>query len=174
MINIRDNILTVKDWPKKGVDFLDLNRVFNTPHVLDHCCTEMSRYVKAHRATSIVAVESRGFVMGAILARTHGFPLVLARKKGKLPGAVYSADYDTEYSSDTIEIQQSAQIGDRPFIVDDVIATGGTVLAVASILREQFAVDHLAAGVIANLDFLPGRRRVTEQGIALVSLVDYE
>lgn len=174
MINLRDHIPTVKDWPKKGVDFLDINQVFNTPHVLDHCCNEMSRYVKAHRTSSIVAIETRGIVMGAVLARTHGFPLVLARKQKKLPGAVWSASYETEYSQDTIEIQQTAQVGDRPFIIDDVVATGGTVLAVSSILREHFAVDHLAAGVIANLDFLPGRRRITDAGIALVSLVDYE
>jgi adenine phosphoribosyltransferase len=174
MINIKDHIAVIKDWPKAGVDFLDMNTLFNAPHVLDHCCAEMSRYAKAHRTTSIVAIESRGFVMGSILARTHGFPLILARKTGKLPGPVHAASYDTEYSSDIIEIQSSAPVGDRPFIVDDVIATGGTVLAVASILRQHFGVDHLAAGVIANLDFLPGRRRVTEQGIALVSLVDYE
>ena len=174
MINIKDHIPRIPDWPKKGVDFLDVNGIFTVPYALDHCCNQMSPYVKAHRATSIVAVESRGFIMGSIMARTHGFPLVLARKKGKLPGAVFQAQYETEYSQDAIEIQRSAPVGSRPFIIDDVLATGGTLLAVAGILRDDFSAKHIAAGVIANLDFLPGRLNVTGAGIPLISLVDYE
>lgn len=173
-MNIQDFIPLIENWPKKGVNFLDINGVFTAPHVLDHCCNQMSHYVKAHRATSIVAIESRGFVMGAILARAHGFPLILARKQKKLPGDVYQNKYETEYSKDVIEIQTSAPVGDRPFIIDDVVATGGTVLAVAEILRKEFAAEHIAAGVIANLDFLPGRQRISDAGIPLISLVDYE
>lgn len=174
MIDIKQYIPVVKDWPNTGVNFLDVNGVFIAPHVLDHCCTQMSQYIKAHRTTSIVAVESRGFVMGAILARAHGFPLILARKAKKLPGATYQQSYETEYSKDKIEIQQSAPVGSNPFIIDDVVATGGTVLAVAKILQDEFKAERIAAGVIANLDFLPGRKRISELGIPLISLVDYE
>lgn len=174
MIDIKAHIPLVQDWPKAGVNFLDVNGIFVKPHVLDYCCQQMSHYVKAHGTTSIVAIESRGFVMGSILARTHGFPLVLARKAGKLPGPVYQQSYKTEYSQDTIEIQQSAAVGTRPFVIDDVVATGGTVLAVAKILRDSFDSKHIAAGVIANLDFLPGRQNISDAGIPLISLVDYE
>jgi len=174
MIDIKSHIPLIKDWPKAGVDFLDVNGVFTNPQALDYCCTQMSQYVKAHRTTSIVAIESRGFVMGSILARTHGFPLVLARKAGKLPGAVYQQSYETEYSQDRIEIQQTAPVGKKPFVIDDVVATGGTVLAVSKLLNEHFDVESIAAGVIANLDFLPGRKLISEAGIPLISLVDYE
>lgn len=173
-MNIKDHIPLVPDWPKPGVNFLDINGIFVAPHVLDHCCNQMSHYVKAHRTTGVVAVESRGFIMASILARMHGFPLVLARKEKKLPGPVYRVSYKTEYSQDVIEIQTSAPVGDRPFIIDDVAATGGTILAVAQILRDDFRCEHIAAGVIANLDFLPGRKMITAAGIPLISLVDYE
>lgn len=174
MINIKHHIPMVKNWPKQGVEFLDINQIFNNPPVLDHCCAEMLRYVIDHRASSVVAVESRGFIMGSILAHTHKIPLILARKKNKLPGPVYQIQYDTEYSHDAIEIQQSAPVGSRPFVVDDVLATGGTAMAVCKILTEHFSTVQLAVGVIANLDFLPGRRVITQSNIPVISLVDYE
>jgi adenine phosphoribosyltransferase len=99
--------------------------------------------------------------------------MVLARKPNKLPGAVYQQSYDTEYSTDTIEIKQTAQVGLRPIVLDDLLATGGTILAVGELLRKNFTVDQVTAAVVINLKFLPGHAVLDKNSIRLFSLEDY-
>ena len=173
-MNLKTHIPTVEDWPKPGVKFLDITGVLHDPAAFAWCCATMARHVKAYGATSIVAIESRGFVFGAVLAHRLDIPLVLARKRGKLPGAVYEITYQTEYSTDAMAIQQHAPVGARPFVIDDVLATGGTLLAAVDLLKSNFPISKIAAGVIVNLDFLPGRQRLNEAGVSLAALENYE
>lgn len=173
-MNLREHIPTVDNWPKPGVKFLDINGILHDPAAFSYCCSIMSRHARAYGASSIVAVESRGFVFGSVMAHRLDIPLVLARKAGKMPGAVHEITYDTEYSTDTLAIQQHAPVGLTPFIMDDVLATGGTLLAVVDLLKNNFSPVAVTAGVIVNLDFLPGRQRLEQAGITLASLENYE
>ena len=173
-MNLRDRIPTVTDWPTPGVKFLDITGILYDPAAFAWCCTTMARHVKAYGASSIVAIESRGFVFGSVLAHRLDIPLVLVRKRGKLPGEVYETTYQTEYSTDAMAIQRHAPIGAKPFVIDDVLATGGTLLAAVDLIRNNFAVDSVAAGVIVNLDFLPGRQRLDEARVSLAALENYE
>lgn len=173
-MNLRERIPTVDDWPTPGVKFLDITGVLHDPAAFAWCCTTMAWHVKAHSASSVVAIESRGFVFGSVIAHRLNIPLVLARKQGKLPGAVYEIEYKTEYSTDAMAIQQHAPVGMKPFVIDDVLATGGTLLAAVDLIRSNFLIDRVAAGVIVNLDFLPGRQRLEQAGISLSALETYE
>ena len=173
-MNLRNRIPTVNDWPTPGVKFLDITGVLHDPAAFAWCCSTMTRHARAHGASSIVAIESRGFVFGSVIAHRLDIPLVLARKRGKLPGAVYEIDYQTEYSTDAMAIQQHAPVGLTPFVIDDVLATGGTLLAAAALLKDHFNVVSVTAGVIVNLDFLSGRKKLEEQNISLIALENYE
>ena len=173
-MNLKECIPTVADWPTPGVKFLDITGVLHDPAAFAWCCNTMGRHVRASGASSIVAIESRGFVFGSVIAHRLDIPLVLARKRGKLPGAVYEIEYQTEYSTDAMAIQQHAPVGAKPFVIDDVLATGGTLLAAVDLLRSNFPVDRVSTGVIVNLDFLPGRERLEQAGISLAALENYE
>jgi adenine phosphoribosyltransferase len=127
----------------------------------------------AEQSSSIVAIESRGFPIGAVLAQQLKLPLVLVRKPNKLPRPVYSQSYTTEYSTDSVEIKQSANVRDYPLIVDDLLATGGTVTAAADLLKNNFAVNLVRCAVIINLSFLPGAELLKQNQIELLSLETY-
>ena len=170
-MNLKSIITETPNWPSEGVNFLDITPILENPSVFDYCVDQFVGVAKT--ATSIVAIESRGFPIGAVLANRLGIPLVLVRKPGKLPGALYSESYTTEYSTDTLEIKQSANIGTHPMIIDDLLATGGTVNAVVTLLKKNFNPVSISCGVIINLSFLPGEQLLRDNQIDLTSLETY-
>lgn len=170
-MNLKNIITETADWPKPGVNFLDITPILENAQVFDWCIDQFVAVAKS--ATSVVAIESRGFPIGAVLANRLGIPLVLVRKPGKLPGAVYSESYTTEYSTDTLEIKQSSPVGTHPMIIDDLLATGGTVSAVATLLKNNFDPVRIICGVIINLSFLPGEQLLKQNQIDLISLETY-
>ena len=172
-MDLKSIIPVVPDWPKPGVNFLDITPILENPDAFSYCTEQIVNYIHSVDATSIVAVESRGFPFAAAAAHVSGLPMLLARKPNKLPGAVYQQSYDTEYSTDAIEIKQTAQVGSHPIIIDDLLATGGTILAVAELLRKNFTVDQVTAAVVVNLKFLPGHAVLDKNSIKLFSLEDY-
>ena len=172
-MNLKLIIPTIPNWPRPGVDFLDITPVLETPAAFTHCVEWLAKCAQETRATSLVAMESRGFPFAAAVAYQTNLPLILARKPNKLPRPVYANSYDTEYSTDTIEIKQTAQVGPRPIIIDDLLATGGTILAVAELLRKNFTVDQVTAAVVIDLKFLPGHDALTKNAIKLFSLEEY-
>ena len=163
----------VPDWPKPGVDFLDMSAVLEIPEAFGYCTEQLCLAVTQSAATSVVALESRGFLFAAAVASKLSLPLVLIRKAGKLPGPTYSTVYQTEYSQDVIAIKQTAKPGSRPFVIDDLLATGGTINAAARLLRNNFDVETVTAGVVANLTFLAGAKSLQDNKISLVSVLDY-
>lgn len=175
-MNIKTVLPVIPNWPREGVDFIDVCGLLTTPveyretidWIVDQC--RNNRF----KPTSIVAIESRGFVFGAPVALELGLPLVLTRKPGKLPGPVHRIDYDTEYSSDSLTIQQGAPVGSTPFIVDDVLATGGTIAAVNQLLLTNFDVDRVSAVVPIALLFLPGVAKCLDNDINLMYHTSYE
>lgn len=159
-----EHLRVVADWPRPGVNFLDLQSLLAKPDVFRAAKWAMEDIVP-DRPTSVVAIESRGFLLAAPMAQDLQLPLILARKPGKLPGSTVEITYDTEYSQDTLCIETGVDPGGRPLIVDDVLATGGTVSAVARLLRNHFRCESVSCITLFNLAFLQGDQRLQQEGI---------
>lgn len=136
---IQKLIIDVPDFPKPGITFKDITPLLQDQSELYSLMKTQARWIKncGRNFDKIVAIESRGFIFGSLLAQLTGLPLVLARKAGKLPRETVSASYGLEYGSDKIEIHKGdIQQDEHILIVDDVLATGGTATAVANIVDE--------------------------------------
>ena len=130
------HLRSIEDFPKQGILFRDITTLFQDPKSLEIMEEELYQLYKDKGITKVVGLESRGFIMGAILARKLGAGLVLARKQGKLPAATYSASYTKEYGIDTIEIHQDAITSDDIVLLhDDLLATGGTMIALLELMQ---------------------------------------
>jgi len=130
-------IRRVPDFPKPGILFFDITSIFTNPPAFKHVIDRMVEIYKDKRIDAIAAVESRGFLFAAPLAERMGIPLVLLRKKGKLPGQVYRASYALEYGEATIEAHKAdIEKGKSYLIIDDLIATGGTLNASKSLIEQ--------------------------------------
>lgn len=172
-MDLKSYIPVIPNWPHPGVNFLDIGGILKDPKAFSFCVRKLIKSVANRDITSVVAIESRGFMFaGAVCAQT-ATPLYLARKAGKLPGNRYSYTYQTEYSTDTIELQKNCDLGPRPLIIDDLLATGGTITAVSKLIKENFDIEKLAAAVVVNLEFLPGHQLLKNNNIELDYLVGY-
>lgn len=172
-MRLQDHLTVVPDWPRAGVNFLDLQSLLTRPDLFQSAVDRMASLIDS-RYTSVVAVESRGFVVGSPLAVSHQLPLILARKPGKLPGRTLSVKYDTEYSQDELCVEADVDPGAHPLIIDDVLATGGTVSAVARLLRVNFACSSVSCLVLFNLAFLPGAQLLEQNAIHLLAVEDID
>jgi adenine phosphoribosyltransferase len=169
--DIKALIVDVPDFPKAGIVFKDITPLLENPIAFRAAIELLAQRCEGLRADAILAIESRGFIFGAALAYRLGLPLELVRKRGKLPRRALSVGYALEYGVDHLEIHEDAlKRGGRYLIVDDVIATGGTVAAVAELVARQGATIA-ACAVLIELTFLAGRARLGDQEI--VSLISY-
>lgn len=131
------NLRAIKDFPQKGILFRDVTTLFKNPECLRIMEEEMYEHYKDKGITKVVGIESRGFIMGAILARRLGAGMVLCRKPGKLPGETVSESFEKEYGTDTIEIHKdSISENDVVLIHDDLLATGGTIKAAWDLVKK--------------------------------------
>lgn len=165
-------IRVVPGFPKPGIDFQDLCPVFADPSLLASVAAAMAdTAMTSYGFDSVLAIEARGFILGTAIALHSGVPLALARKKGKLPGLVHTTSYDLEYGQDSLELQHTAIApGERVLIVDDVLATGGT-LAAATALVAQAAATTAAHAVAVRIAALAGEERLSPTPvIALLSV----
>ena len=152
--NLDDAIMKVPDFPKKGILFYDISSVLANPDAFRHCIKSMVTLYRNMDLQAVAAVESRGFIFAAPLCEKLGLPLLLVRKKGKLPRRTISRAYELEYGQAEMEMHvEDIKPGDRILIVDDLIATGGTVAAAAEIIRAAGAIPVRAFSVI-GLPFL--------------------
>ena len=173
---VKNAIKEYPDFPKKGIMFQDIFGVLLNPEAntalndiaLDHVRNHADSFDK------IVGLDSRGFLFGNSMALTVNKPFVPIRKKGKLPGTCISATYTLEYGTDTLEIQEgSIRPGDRVLIVDDLLATGGTLNAAAGLVKQcGGVVDH--CWVVIELSILGGRARCGETVQAVIVMEDIE
>ena len=173
VLDLKSQIPTFTDWPRPGVNFLDVGALLASPELMQQITQWFALTAEIHRATSLVAVESRGFLFAAPASVYAKVPLILARKPGKLPGECVSFRYDTEYSTDCLEIQQHAPVGTRPLIIDDVLATGGTACAVANMLANNWDTESVAVSTLIELGFLSGRQRLVDRGFHCYSHTAY-
>ena len=131
-----DHLRVIPDFPQKGIQFRDVTTLFKDAKCLDIMEEEMYELYKDKGITKVVGIESRGFIMGAILAKRLGAGLALCRKPGKLPAEVISQSYAKEYGTDTIELHKDAiKPGQKVLLVDDLMATGGTIEAMIKLVE---------------------------------------
>jgi len=163
----------VPNWPEPGVTFRDIAPLFKDPKALRIVVDALAqRYINTG-VTHIAALDARGFLIGGILAYQLNLPLILVRKKDKLPGPTLRQEYQLEYGTATVEVQTDAcAAGDRILIVDDLIATGGSILAAATLLR-QLGAQIVEAAAIIDLPDLQGSARLLEADIPVYTLIGY-
>jgi len=170
---IQSVIRTVPDWPEAGVNFRDIAPLFKDPKALRIVIDTLTqRYIGAG-VTHIAALDARGFLIGAALAYQLNLPLILVRKKDKLPGPTLRQEYQLEYGTATVEVQTDAcTTGDRVLIVDDLIATGGSILAAATLIR-QLGAQVVEAAAIIDLPDLQGSAKLQDADIPVYTLIAY-
>jgi len=171
-MNLDNVIRKVPDFPKPGILFYDVTSIFTSPKAFAYVLEKMCDIYKNTEIDGVVAIESRGFLLGAPFALKRSLPLVLARKKGKLPGKTIEQSYALEYGEATLEIHKADLIpGKRWLIVDDLIATGGTLEAVGAMIEKQGAE---VAGIfsVIGLPFLKYKEKI--QRYNPVTLIDYQ
>lgn len=170
-MDLKAHIRGVPDFPKPGILFYDIGTLLAHGPAWQESCRQMTAYVKAQAPDILVAIESRGFLVAAPIAAALGLGLIMVRKKGKLPGATASYSYDLEYGSDTIEIQEGLILpGQKALIVDDLLATGGTALAAAT-LAQKMGAQIIGTAFVVELTFLNGRAKV---GLPVHALLQYD
>lgn len=170
-MNLKDHIRTVPDFPKPGILFYDIATLLEHPDAWRATVDRLADAVRPHEPDLLAGIESRGFLVAAPLALQLGIGFVMVRKKGKLPGATVPYTYDLEYGQDAIEIQEDAvQPGQRIVILDDLLATGGTMAAAIGLLRKVGA-QVAAAACIIELTFLGGRSKVD---VPVTTLLTYD
>jgi adenine phosphoribosyltransferase len=136
-MNLDTVIRKVPDFPKPGVLFYDVTSIFTNPKAYRYAIREMLKLYKGSALDGVIAIESRGFLLGSCFAVERAVPLVLARKKGKLPGKTIEESYALEYGQATLQVHREDLVPGRWLIVDDLIATGGTLEAVAKMVERQ-------------------------------------
>jgi len=172
MINIKDSIRTVPDWPVKGVMFRDITTLLQDPESLRVACDLLYDRYKAMNIDKIVGIDARGFIFGAVLAYKLNTGFVPVRKKGKLPYKTISAEYTLEYGKDVVEMHEDAvKKGEKVVIVDDLIATGGTIAATVNLV-EKLGGEILECAFIVELPDLKGREKI--KGQKIFALTEFE
>jgi adenine phosphoribosyltransferase len=169
--NLKSAIRDVPDFPKKGIVFKDITTLLKDP-VLFRRTVDLLAVLAGNRPVDkVVAIESRGFILGGVLASRLGAGFVPVRKPGKLPAKTLKASYELEYGTDSLEIHEDALVrGEHVLIVDDVIATGGTARAVGDLV-DRLGATVAAYAFLVELSFLNGREKLA--GREVLSLIRY-
>ena len=159
-MNLKDVIRDVKDFPKPGVVFKDITPLLAWPGLFAYAVDRLADFTRQKESDVVLAVEARGYLFGAAVAYKLALPLVIVRKPGKLPHKTISHTYELEYGTDTLEIHEDAiRKGQRVMLLDDLLATGGTIEACAKLVEKLGGVVAGCAFVI-ELSFLKGRKRL--------------
>jgi adenine phosphoribosyltransferase len=172
-MDLKSLIRDIPDFPKPGILFRDITTLLRDPEGLRYSIDFLTQKCieSGFQADYVLGMESRGFIFGAPLAYKLGCGFIPIRKKGKLPAAVYSVDYELEYGTDSLEVHQDAlNPGSRVLIIDDLIATGGTASATAKLVQ-RIGCELVGFGFIIELRDLQGRKHLPD--VPIISLVEY-
>ncbi len=172
---LKQHIRTVPDWPAPGVQFRDITPLLQNPQVFRVLIDAfVHRYMEpALRPTVVAGLDARGFIIGSVLAYELGVGFVPIRKKGKLPFTTVAETYELEYGSATVELHTDAvKSGDRVLLIDDLIATGGTMMAGRKLL-EKLGAEVIEGAAIVDLPELGGSAKLRASGLKLHTLVDF-
>ena len=170
MKKLENFINTYKDFPKKGIDFKDVLEILKYPDIFKELILKMSSNQFLKDAEAIISIDARGFIFGSAVALESSKPMVVARKPGKLPGQILTREYDLEYGKNSLSIQISALKKFKSYvIVDDLLATGGTVNCVSSLLQDQ-RKEILGLITVIELNELKGRSKLDFPVNSIISL----
>ncbi|MCG9721584.1 adenine phosphoribosyltransferase [Shewanella sp. Isolate7] len=171
---IKQSIKTIPDYPKPGIMFRDVTSLMEDPAAYQATIALFVERYKDLGVTKVVGTEARGFLFGAPLALELGVGFVPVRKPGKLPRETISESYELEYGHDMLEIHTDAiKAGDKVLVVDDLLATGGTIEATVKLIRQLGGeVEH--AAFVITLPELGGEHRLAEMGLSLMTLCEFE
>jgi adenine phosphoribosyltransferase len=174
-MDLRAHVRSVPDYPKPGIVFRDITTLLENPEALRVAADRLADACREKRVKKVAVVESRGFLLGGIIAYLLGAGLVIIRKKGKLPYNTYCVEYALEYGTDSVEVHQDAiRPGERVLLHDDLLATGGTMAAAAELVRKTGG-EIVGASFLIELSFLKGRDALARAGVPeVLSLIDYE
>ena len=162
MLDLKAMVREVPDWPTPGVSFKDVSPLLADPEALAQLVDDLAAWCRERRPDLVVGAEARGFILGAAIAKEVGCGFVPARRPGKLPPETLTATYQLEYGENTLELHKEAiGSGARVVIHDDVLATGGTVEAIAGLV-EQLGGEVVGICFISELTFLEGRSRLAD------------
>ena len=172
-IDLRDLVRTIPDYPKPGIMFRDITTLLGHANGLRACIERLVAPFTNRRIESVAGIEARGFILGGAVADRLRCGFVPIRKKGKLPFTTVEETYELEYGSATVELHTDAvKPGDRVLLVDDLIATGGTMMAGKKLL-EKLGAHVMEGAAIVDLPELGGSARLREAGLPLFTLVDF-
>tara|TARA_B100001109_G_C18730704_1_gene411795 strand:+ start:204 stop:713 length:510 start_codon:yes stop_codon:yes gene_type:complete len=168
-MDLKQHIRGIPDFPIPGILFYDISTILKSSEAMQFVIDSLHMQIKDWRPDIIAGIESRGFLFATPLALRMELPMMMIRKAGKLPGEVVSYEYDLEYGTDTIQIQADAiKSGQRVVIVDDLLATGGTLEASVK-LCEKVGGEVVGCSVVIELDFLNGRENLSTPCKSLVN-----
>ncbi len=171
MIDLKSRIRDIPDFPKKGILFRDITTLLKDPASFQKAVDKISVFYEDEGVEQIVGIESRGFILGAPVAYTLGAGFVPVRKPGKLPSDIYEASYELEYGKDTLTVHQDAITpGQRVVVVDDLLATGGTMAATLNLLT-QLGAKVVGVAFLIELTDLKGREKLA--GYPILTLISY-
>lgn len=176
-LNLKKHIREIENFPIPGIKFRDITSLIETPESYSKTCKELTRITQKFSADLVVSIESRGFIFAGSVANDLLLPFVLARKPGKLPNKTYIKNFDLEYGNTSIEIQKNTNIkkGHKIVIIDDLVATGGTAIACAELLTENFNIKKSDILILCIIDLpdLGGSKLIINQGYNIDTLVSY-
>lgn len=171
-MNIKEKIRTVPHWPIEGVMFRDITTLLQDGPTFKHVCDELYKRYEDMKIDLVAGIESRGFIFGSVLAYKLGVGFIPIRKPGKLPHKTISAEFEKEYGKDKMEIHEDAiKKGDKVLIIDDLIATGGT-LSAATNLIEKLGGEIIECAVIIDLPDLKGKEKL--KGYKIFNMVEFK
>lgn len=168
-MDLKNHIRQIPDFPKPGINFLDISTLIGHPEAWRTAVDRMVALIKPWKPDVLAAIDARGFLVAAPVAIPLNCGVLMIRKSGKLPGKVKSHSYGLEYGTDVIEIQHDAvKPGQRAVILDDLLATGGTLMAAAKLIRDSGG-DVVGAAALIELSFLKARANLDMPFEALMS-----
>ena len=171
-MDLKDHIRAIPDFPKEGILFYDISTLLAHPDAWQVALGRLAKIVARYQPDVLAGIESRGFLVAAPLASRLGLGFTMIRTQGKLPGDTVKYEYDLEYGTDTIEIQADAvEKGQRVVVLDDLLATGGTMAASIELLN-RVGADVVGTACIIELTFLGGRDRLG--GVPFDTLMAYD
>ena len=174
MIDLKKYIETHPDFPKPGILFYDISSLMADSKIWQETINQFSSLVKKYNPEVLAGIESRGFIFASTIAYKLGCNVIMIRKKGKLPGRTIAHTYQLEYGEDTLEIHKDAiKPGDKVLLVDDLLATGGTIEATVKLVEKLGGKASDAAFVI-SLPELGGEEKMQSLGINILKLVEFE
>lgn len=171
---LKENIRTIPNFPKEGILFRDVTTLMRNPDAFQASLELLKAELSRENVDYIAGIESRGFIFGAPLAQMLGVGFIPIRKKGKLPCDVHQVEYELEYGTDLLEIDKSIQAeGKKIVLIDDLLATGGTVMAAAKLVR-LCGGEVLKALFVVDLPALGAAAKLSEENIPYKALISYE